>query len=356
VRRLVSLSEAAGAAEELFAALTGITIQKATDPLTPAGYLLISEQVAKRLARAAAGAEAEAIADVIDELGFDWAELSPAAAVAAMKAVNTAIADSYTKRVLPKISDILQVEGPRVMRGTKSSVIARERIKIATSLSQRDLKAEEALRTSQLNFIRNSAGERADALSQKARELVAAAMAKGLGTDKIGQDLADFFEADIPRPESYWKVVADSFVNRARTASQIYSYAEVGIETFELVAVLDEVTTDICRMLDGKTFSVATAGKLLDSLADLDDPEKVKYAQPWVRKGKDENGHTHLYVPHADGTLTSIAKIDRSGVGSLNDRGTYSKALSEAELAGLGVLIPPFHGRCRTTLVAGAEE
>jgi SPP1 gp7 family putative phage head morphogenesis protein len=357
VRRAVSLHEAAHAAEELASQFLGFNVRKALDPLSPAGFLLIGERVSAKLAKAAAGAEAEVVSDVLDELDLDWATMSTAAVAAALKAVNEAIAKAYSTKLLPKLSDVLQIEGPSVMRATRLSVIASEHIEVAAKLSQRDLAAEAAIRKSHLNFIRNSGGVRAEVLSAKARAAVAWGLEQGLATDKIAANLDALFKDDIPQPESYWRVVADAFVGRARTTSQISSYEEAGIETYEIVAVLDEVTTDICRFMDGKTFSVSAARGLLDSLEALDDPEDVKYANPWVRKGVDpEEGGLRLYVPTADGKGVTIAKIARSGVGSSDDRGSYTNARSDEELVALGIPVPPFHGRCRSTIVAGAGE
>lgn len=357
MRRAVSLHEAALAAEELASQLLGFSVRKAIDPLSPAGFLLIGEKVSAKLATAAAGAEAAVVADILDELDLDWGSMSSAAAAAAMKAVNTALAKSYSTRLLPKLSDVLQVEGPSVMRSTRLSIIASEHVEIASKLSQRDLAAEAAIRKSHLNFIRDSSGVRAEVLSAKAREAVAAGLAQGLSTDKIAAKLDRLFKDDVPQPESYWRVVADAFVGRARTTSQISSYEEAGIETYEIVAVLDEVTTDICRFMDGKTFSVSAARGFLDGLEELDDPEDVKYANPWVRKGEDpEDGGLRLYVPTKDGKGVTIAKIARSGVGSSNDRGSFTGTRTDEELIALGIPVPPFHGRCRSTIVAGAGE
>lgn len=273
-----------------------------------------------------------------------------------MKAINESIYASYTKKVLPKVSDVLVVEGPKVMKGTKSSVIAREKIEISAKLAQRDRAAEETIRKSHVNFIRTSTGERFDKLSAKARSIVSKGLAEGVGNDVIATDLKKHFKESIPRPSSYWRTVADSYVGRARTTSQIYSYEDASISSFEVVAILDEVTTDQCRFMDGKVFTVASARAMLDSLNDLDDPEDVRFANPWIRKGRAPDGSMRLFVPNADGTKTTIARIERSGMGKADDRGSYSNAKSNSELGKLGVPCPPFHGRCRTSVVASEES
>jgi SPP1 gp7 family putative phage head morphogenesis protein len=356
MRRAITLVEGIEAAEELASALLGFAVQKAIDPLSPSGFLLIGQKVAAELEKAVKGAEAQVIADVIHKLGFDWKKLSPDAATAAMNAVNKAIGDAYAKRVLPKIDDVLQVTGPKVMGATKASVKVNQKVQIKPELTQRDLAAEKAIRNSHVNFIRNSTGERAATLSKKARSMVATGLAQGLGTDKIGEDLHAFFKENIPRPPSYWRTVADAFVGRARATSQIYAYQTAKIQSFEVVAVIDEVTTDQCRYMNGKVFSVSVGLALVESMNALEDPEDVKYAAPWIRKGKDpDGGGQRLFVPHSNGSTTTIAKIERSGVGRADDAGKFSGGKDPDGLGKLGVSLPPYHGRCRTVIVAAAE-
>lgn len=355
MRRLITLHDGIEAAEEIASQLLGFSVRKAIDPLTPAGFILIGETVAERLAKATEGAELEVIADVLETLDLDWQELSEDAIEAAMKAVQKAIADTYIARVVPTVSSVLIEEGTKFMRLVRLATIASQNFTITPSLSQRDLKAEEQIRNSHLNYIRDAAGVRSEMLSRRARELVTRGVSQGLGTDTIGKELGEQLSEDIPRPDSYWRTVADAFVGRGRAASQIGALEDAEIDTYEIVAVLDEVTTDICRFMDGKVFQVSAARGVLDSIEDLDDPEDVKYAQPWVRVGKDGDGGKRLYVPRSDGSTETIAKIERSGVGAKDDRGTYSSAKSDADLVSLGIPVPPFHGRCRTTIVAGSE-
>lgn len=356
MRRAVTLAEGIAAAEDLASALLGFSVHKAVDPLSPEGFLLIGQKVADKLANAVKGAEAAVIADVIHSLGFDWKKLSPDAATAAMNAVNKAIGDAYAKRVLPKINETLEVEGPKVMGGVKKSVKVRQKLDISGDLAQRDLVAEKAIRNSHVNFIRDSAGDRAATLSKKARSMVATGLGQGLGTDQIGKDLHAFFRENIPRPPSYWRTVADSFVGRARASSQIYAYETAKIQSFQVVAVIDEVTTDQCRFMNGKVFSVTVGRALIESMNALEEPEDVKYAAPWIRKGRDDDGNMRLFVPHSNGTTTTIAKIDRSGVGRADDAGKFSGGKDEGDLGKLGVSLPPYHGRCRTVIVAAAES
>lgn len=350
--RLVSLSVAAEAAEELASALLGFSVAKAIDPLTPAGFLQIGKLVADKLRKAAAGEEANAVKSALAELNFDWKSMTDAAANAALKAVKEAVAASYALKVMPKVEKVLAVEGPKTMKLTRAALRA-QNLSIDFTVPDRDYIAEAAIRLSHTNFIRNSGGERVEAASIEARTIVADGLRRRLTTEQIASQLEKHFLNTIPRPPSYWDVVSEAFIGRARSASSITALEDASVETYQLVAVIDEVTTDICRHLDGMVFKVSDARAHIEALNVLENAEDVKYAAPWVRKGAHADGGKRLFIPHADGTTTTLAKIDRSGVGSVTDKGTYSDTKSADELAALGVLVPPFHGRCRTTLVAG---
>ena len=145
--------------------------------------------------------------------------------------------------------------------------------------------------------------------------------------------------------ESGLKVVAGAFVGEGR------SFAEAGIQRYVIEAVLDEQTAELCRYLDGKMFSVGDALAQFDRLDRLDDPEDAKREKPWVRERLNpETGRKELFVQRGE-EQTRIAVVERSGVGSRDERGEFSRGLANHELMDLGVSFPPYHGLCRTTTV-----
>lgn len=355
MRREISLRDGARAAEELASYLLGVNIVKAIDPLSPEGFLLICKQITNKLTKAAAGTEADVVAAAIAKLDLDWARLSAGATQAAMRAIDQAIATAYEKKVVPAVAQVMKVEGPKILKATKLSVITREKLPIPAKPTDEEMQRHELIRDLHVNYVRLAGGKRSEALSQHARDIVAKRVKAGSTTADIVADLKEYLGGEIPRPDSYWRVVADAFVGHGRVAEQIYAYDDAGIEKYEFVAVIDEVTTDICRFMDGRIFEVSKASKILGSLIELDDPEDVVYAHPWVRKGKDDDGGSRLYVPHADGSTTTIANIKRSGVGTSDDKGEYSGAKSDEDLVALGIPVPPLHGRCRSTIVAAFD-
>lgn len=346
----------ADAADELAAALVGAEVRKAIDPLTPQGFLVISDRVAAALTTVAQGAEALVVQKVLKELDLDWDTLSNEALQLAVTAANEGAAKHYASKVLPKVDEVLEIEGPRLMMQSRASVIAREKIEILSDLAARDLDAESAIRRSHVNFVRDATGKRIDRAGSAARDIVARGLEQGIGRKVIGAELRKHFASTIPRPQSYWNVVASAYIGRARSTSQIYAYEDAQIESFEVVAVIDEATTDQCRYMNGKVFSVRRARALLEKLNSLQEPDDVRYVNPWIRKGKDASGGQRLFIQHADGSTTTIAKVTRSGVGTADDKGEFAQGKTAGSMSRLGVQFPPYHGHCRTMIVATSES
>lgn len=112
----------------------------------------------------------------------------------------------------------------------------------------------------------------------------------------------------------YWRTVANA------SASRVYHYGLLkaadaqGMTTFRFKAILDDRTSDICRTVNGTTWHIPDALLLMEQVAASGaDPSVVKQLMPWVRpedvQGKDATA-----------------------------------------LRDMGVMVPPLHGNCRSTL------
>ena len=61
-------------------------------------------------------------------------------------------------------------------------------------------------------------------------------------------------------------------------------------------------------------------------------------------------GRKMLYVDRG-GDRQTLAEVTRSGLGTSDDVGEFTRGRSGKDLMDLGVSFPPFHGLCRTTTV-----
>lgn len=115
------------------------------------------------------------------------------------------------------------------------------------------------------------------------------------------------------------KLISSLHTNRLAVWGFTAEAEVLGLETYQLRAVLDGRTSEFCRLINGKVFQVQDARKSIVEILNVDNPDDVKELQPWPKQTKD-----------------SIASY---------------KSMSSKELTALNLHIPPFHPKCRTLLV-----
>ena len=141
------------------------------------------------------------------------------------------------------------------------------------------------------------------------------AVEQGLGTRAAAQALREQLPPELlgKKPRGYFEVVASSATTRARTFGAIASFEQANIASAQYISVLDQVTSRICRELDGRVYRVEVLTELRDRMLEADSPEAAKEIMPWVPAS------------------------------SLQGKATEQL---EAE----GAIVPPAHGRCRSSL------
>jgi len=327
-------------------------IEKALDVLSPQGFLRAVYRISRALRSVTRGAEADAVRRAIERLDVDWPNLSPEAQAQVVRAANQALSD-LPEIVLPQVDQIFSVEAKRVVLGTRASARRTFGLRIGTDLSKTDERIARYVHESQTNFIRDELGRRKKALSEKARSIVSDGIAQGLGRGDISQNLREAFQTTtIKRNAFYWDVVASAFVNRARTFSEMSSFTEAGITHYVITAVMDERTSDVCRFMDGKRFSVSTAVEQFQRVEQLRDPEQMKLLQPWLQIRQDSQGNRALFIPTESESVRAAIVEDSAELKGLKDnRGTFRSEMSNQKLESMNMSLPPFHGLCRTTVL-----
>lgn len=352
MRPAPTLEDGIVAAEQILKVVHRVAVSKALDPLDPDDYLVIVDRLARAIKRAAGPVEARAVRAALRELDVDWSGIDAAQRTAAVAAARDAIGraqGAFVAAVRRPLND----SGPRVFASTRIAVSADlpEGITISATLSARDRVAERLVRSSTANFVRDEFGRRRDDLADLARETVARGVEQGLGRDEIARSLRSALGNRIVRSEAYYRVVAGAFVNRARTFSQLLSFQEAGIDRYVFEAVLDEVTTDVCRFYHGQTFNVAAGISVMERTLASEDPEDIREISPWIRTGRDADGNKELFFIRGEERVR-VARIERSAVGRRDDQGEFSRAMTPRQLERAGIPYPPLHGHCRSTIVA----
>lgn len=285
-------------------------------------------------------------------ISVNWPALSETEVEEALTDVRNLVILLRNRATAAQIPILEQVANQAIL-GSMRDHVRRYDLDWVPTLTPSDLAEQNFLVNSTANFLRAQDGRIADEVSRKAREIVAQGMRENVGRAEIASRLEQAFGA--AQTPNYYELIAGQFMSRAQAWGALRSYQESGVKLAEIMAVLDERTSDICRFLDGKYISVDGSLDIIQRTEAATGPEDVKTLNPWLREGQDDNGK-FLYVQKPDGQIIRIADIDRSGFGNVDDKGEFSNAMNSAQLQVLGIGPPPYHAHCRSTLVPVLEE
>ena len=149
-------------------------------------------------------------------------------------------------------------------------------------------------------------------IGPKISEMAQQALENGLGRKEFASELRGALGGEVGGYK-YWDVASSAALVRARSFGTIAGMEEAGIVEYEILAMGDERMCPICDNMNGRVFSVSVAREKINEVLDIEDPEKFKEAMPWQT--------------------------------------TSPKDVSDETLQNSGMSLPPFHGRCRCTLV-----
>lgn len=348
--RLHLLSSAREVADELLERWLYVPLHKAMELGSPEGLDRAVAQMAARLRSEVSGADDAAVRAAVAVLDVDWGSTT-ASQRRALVARALEAAGRRVVAVPATVEAVLGEASSDVVAAAQGASRRGQRLAIGADFNALDRRIIDYLGSSQSTFVRDEYGRRAGAFSAQARRVVADGLEAGLGRQDIARDLALAARTTLAgRGSFYWEVVASSFISQGRSFGQLSAYAEAGIDRYLFEAVLDEHTTETCRFLHGKTFSVSRGLQLFERVEA--EPDRVKDILPWVRETNDvETGRKSLYVEQG-GKRTAIAEVARSAAGTRDDRGEFSRGLSDRELSDLGVSFPPLHGLCRSTTLS----
>lgn len=122
------------------------------------------------------------------------------------------------------------------------------------------------------------------------------------------------------RTNAYFKGLVDTNGNFARNFSQTTAMDEAEIAQYEVVAIMDNLTSQICRQMDGRVFELRYAVQHRNDVLEMENVEQLKEYAPW---------------------RDSVSEI---GV----KPGSKNTPKAQEVLAANGMAMPPYHFRCRT--------
>jgi len=349
---MLLLQDAGKSVDVLLGEFLGLRLKKAVDLDDPGGFDRAVATLAAELRSKTKTDDAAAVRSAIKILDVDWKDTTaPKRRDLISRAMDAAA--RATRNVPKQISTTFGPAADEIVQATRDHSRQVQNLNIAADFNALDRRIVSHLKKTQAVFVRDEYGRRLDQFGTEARRIVAEGLEAGLGRDDIAGDLRRAAKAAfVEKSPFYWEVVAGAFISNGRSFAQMSSYAEAGIERYIIEAVLDERTTEICRFLHGKTFSVKDALGRFDRIEAMESPEDIKQVQPWVREALDpDTGRKALFVDRGDDRIP-ITEVTRSAFGTRDDRGEFRGSLSEREMMDLGISFPPYHGLCRTTTVA----
>lgn len=329
----------------------GIEVTKALDPLDPRDFLSICVRLAGSLKFAVKGTEGIALRNALDSLDVNWPELTEEARDKVIAAARAEVAGLGTS-IPTVIEPVLSTSALSLVTRTRAASVGK--FSFGHQLIDEapvDREAIDNLPRSQMVYIKDQYGNRADTLDLIAKKVVASGLERGLGRDDISEELSGRLEqSGVLRTKSYWELIASDFANKARTVTQLNTFDRAEIVRYRYVSVLDQVTSEICRLLNNRVFSVKKAVDRMRKAIALQDPEEIKSASPWVQAGKNSAGESILYFDRG-GKRQTVARVDEAGEGEKDKIGTYGNVMSNKQLEAAGVTVPPRHGHCRSDIV-----
>ena len=346
----VDWTEARHAAQHLLTSVYRVDLRKALNPLEDGDFLVIVKQLSDQLHAVLGPIEAATVNAAMNALDLDLAALTGPEAAQLANAVNLAVRNIPTP-ALPRLNGVIRHDLTETMGQTQVRAAARHGWAVDTTLDAVDSKMLTAV-SNVSSWVTDEYGKRASMLAHGVQKTIQDGMMNGLRSADIAEQLQKLGQGTINRSKGYWDTIATNVQNRARGFANLRGMEKAGIEAYDYLAVMDERTSDPCRALHGTRFPVSAGLRAYDDLRlqGGNDIEAVEKVMPFVQRRRDHNGDLEFFVQPPGTGATVIARVIESAVGTPDARGRFADVLSATELAAAGVVVPPIHNRCRSTI------
>lgn len=132
------------------------------------------------------------------------------------------------------------------------------------------------------------------------------------------------------KANGYWHSFSANALNNARTFALLNEFDSAeDVIAYRVKSVIDSITTNICRSLNGRVFPIKKALNVYRKFFNTQSLDEVQKLSPMVHGNQDSGFYT----------ITGGKKKSL-------DASNYSKLVSG------GIFFPPFHFNCRSTIVA----
>jgi len=236
------------------------------------------------------------------------------------------------KKANGQTSSSLQYSVPNFTDKIESGNVKIKKARLAQTEPSFDLYDEQAiaqLQDDQMVWI----GEHYDKnVRDTVRTAVKPNVIEGLGRVEAGKRLSRIIEKQLKKvvvpggfsgsDAKYFEGLAANTATNSRVRGQVRSFVDVGVTRLEIVNPMDNRTSQICQYMNGKVFTIPQAVSQIEKVSGATTPDQVKQFHPWL----------------------SAKKVKEIGAGGTKD------------LAKQGIVLPPYHFRCRTTVDISDES
>lgn len=317
-------------------------IEKALNPFRQRDFLRLEARLVKDLRRAygsAANDEVAALGKLIEAVD----PRNPATLEEFVRASKTLLR-GLERQVAAEVGPVMEEAIMDMYRMSKiamtNQLYNQKRISSRGEISAfggRDEHAVEVLQRNQHIYVQQGVRNKIEDFDERARAVLSDAVERNLSRKAVSDELYRAFGNTVD-DERYWNIVGSAWMNKTRNVSALEAFDEVGIEEYQILAVMDERTSAICRALNGTIYSVKVQIDIERRAAASDDLDALTKITPWLSTRQDKDGNTTIGVKQPSGRFSAVAV-----------NGDFTK--DPKKLQEMGFALPPFHGLCRTTIV-----
>jgi len=160
------------------------------------------------------------------------------------------------------------------------------------------------------------------------QKMIQKASQYGENPELLGQMLKDMMFNAVDASENFYQVYASNALNYARSYSVVRSGHEMGKTQYRIVAVIDAVTTQLCRNLNNQIFSIGPAMAKFEEIANAESVKDLEIISPMLNHDR-TTGDIYYKV---------------------GDERNVVDTTDPLALVRIGSMFPPFHLGCRTTI------
>lgn len=320
-----------------------VRVMKVLNPLDQADFVKLEARLARKLRVLSKNVRSESVKEITELI--KKVDLSNPQTIRgfvkgsteALKGLDKATAKELAPVLRESIKDMYTMTKKRQADELFSQKKIASKGKVST-FGTRDKQVVKLMNKNQAIYVKSGVRKQIDNFDERSKKIFSDALREGKTRKQVQKDLTKAFGNTVNDPK-YWNIVASAQLNRARNWSNLEAFKQAGIDEYEVLAVMDERTSVVCKEMNGKTFSVARQINILESVAGNPDPDALVERTPWLTTRKNEDGNDIVGIRRPSGKFTPVA-TDGKLIGS------------NKKVQTLGAGMPPYHGLCRTTVVA----